>query len=165
MFKPNENIITIILKPIGANKQMIRANKQILGANKQTLGAKQQIVGTNRRFSCFSLRQFVGANKHFVGANRQVTGRQFDGQPDRSLDRLVDWIVCLIDDSISCCPLPAPFFFVGGDEVTTGPETRPCFGGLPGPGGPPGRNLNLLRSFSSDPLNSRNSLQNPPTSI
>ena len=54
------------------------------------LGANTQIVGTNKRFSCFSLRQFVGANKQFVGANRQVIGRQSDGQPDRSLDRLVD---------------------------------------------------------------------------
>jgi hypothetical protein len=90
LFKPNENIITTILKPIGGNKQMIRANRQTIGANKQMLGANKQIVGTNKRFGCFSLRQFVGANKQFVGANRQVIGRQSDGQPDRSLDRLVD---------------------------------------------------------------------------
>ena len=90
LFKLNENIITTMLKPIGGNKQMIRENKQIIGANKQMLGANKRIVGTNKRFSYFTLRQCVGANKQCVGANRQVIGRQSDGQPDRSLDRLVD---------------------------------------------------------------------------
>jgi len=90
LLKPNENIITTVSKPIGGNKQMIRTNKQTIGANKQMLGANKEIVGTNKRFSFSSLRQFVGVNKQFVWANRQVIGRQSDGQPDRSLDRLVD---------------------------------------------------------------------------